>query len=268
MGKKNNLSTGANGAANAMWIYGIHAVDAVLKNPRRKILKIMLTRDSEILVEDKKLLPKLQIVEKDVFASMFGNAIHQGCAVLVEHLPECALEDLVADESDNRPFVFLDQVQDPQNIGSILRAAAVFGARAIAMTDKNSPKISSAIAKTASGALEIIPFVRVVNMIQAINYLKNKGFWCIGLDERADKYLHEIPMKKSDKYILVIGSEGNGMRRLTRESCDFLVRLPEFGRFSTLNAAQAATVSLYEIMRQRTELEFDSQKISGKYKGE
>lgn len=250
-----------------MWIYGVHAVDAVLKNPRRKILKIMLARDSEILVKDKKLISKLQMVEKDMFTSMFGNAIHQGCAVLVENLPEYALEDLAEDESDNRPFVFLDQVQDPQNIGSILRAAAVFSARAVVITDKNSPKISSAVAKTASGALEIIPFVRVVNMMQAINYLKNKGFWCIGLDERADKHLHEIPMKKNDKYIFVIGSEGNGMRRLTREGCDFLAKLPESGHFSTLNAAQAATVSLYEIMRQREEEKFKANALK-RSKGE
>lgn len=252
MSKKNTRASGC-GSENAMWIYGIHAVRAVLKNPQRKILKIMLTRDSEIVIEDKKLLSKLHVIEKESFASMFGNAIHQGCAVLAENLPEYALKDLAENDTDNRPFLFLDQVQDPQNIGSILRAAAVFGARAIVMTEKNSPKISSAIAKTASGALEIVPFVRIVNMMQAINFLKNKGFWCIGLDERANKHLHEIPMKKNDKYVFVIGSEGNGMRRLTREGCDFLVKLPEFGKFSTLNAAQAATVSLYEIMRHRAE---------------
>jgi 23S rRNA (guanosine2251-2'-O)-methyltransferase len=183
------------------------------------------------------------------FNSTFGkNAVHQGCAAYVKKLQEYSIEELVSNELDQRPLVFLDQVGDPQNIGSILRAAAVFGARAVVTTLNHSPELTPAVIKAASGAAEFVPLIRVVNLVQTINFLKKHEFWCVGLDERANQKIHEISL--SGKFALIIGNEGGGMRRLTRESCDFLVQLPRLGDFSTLNAAQAATVSLYEILKQ------------------
>ena len=190
---------------------------------------------------------KTEVVDKNYFSSLFGkDTIHQGCAAQVLPLDVVYLEDL---QDDDRPIVFLDQVADPQNIGSILRASAVFGAKAVVLPEMNAPEVTAAIAKVASGALETVPLIKVKNIVQSIKMLKKSGYWCLGLDERGDKKIGEMDL--SGKFILVIGSEGQGMRRLTRENCDFLVQLPSVGSFTTLNAAQATTVSLYEILRQK-----------------
>jgi 23S rRNA (guanosine2251-2'-O)-methyltransferase len=241
IGKKD----GANG--DAMWIYGKRAVNAALQNPKRNILRLIVLESCKDF-QNEKIRP--EIADRNLFNSIFGkDAIHQGCAVFVKKLQDYSIEELIADESDTRPFVFLDQLSDPQNVGSILRASAVFGARAVVATENNSPKLTPAVIKAASGAVEFVPLIRVANLVRAMNDLKKHGFWRIGLDERADKKIDEIPLE--GKFIFVVGSEGEGMRRLTRESCDFLARLPCSKKFSTLNAAQAATVALYEILKQR-----------------
>lgn len=238
---------------NSMWIYGRHAVKAALENPNREHYRLItLESTKNFLLEMNQIKIKAEIVDKNVFAELFGkDAIHQGCAILAKRLPRCDLETLAANEHDNRPFVFLDQITDPQNIGSIMRASAVFGAQGVVVTDNNSPELTPAIAKMASGAIESIPLIVVTNLVQSINKLKKLGFWCVGLDERANQKIYE--QKLNGKMIIVIGSEGGGMRRLTRETCDFLVQFPSHGEFSTLNAAQAATVSLYEISKQNGE---------------
>jgi 23S rRNA (guanosine2251-2'-O)-methyltransferase len=237
---------------NLMWIYGKHAIKAALCNPRRKVLRLIaLESFKNFPIECEKLSLKPEIVDRNFFNAIFGkDAIHQGCAIQVKKLPDCSIEELASDESDNRPFVFLDHASDPQNIGSILRASAVLGARAVVLTENNSPELTPVIVKTASGAVESVPLIRVVNLVRAINYLKQKGFWCVGLDERSNKKIYETAL--DGKFILVVGSEGEGLRRLTRENCDFLVQLPCLGKeFSTLNAAQAAAIALYEMLRQR-----------------
>ena len=234
-----------------MWIYGKHAVVSALLNKNRHIKRFVALESLKSYFEEqlKNLKISPEIVDSDFFLSKFGrNATHQGCAVLAEPLKEIFLEDLLSDPADERPIVFLDQVTDPQNVGSILRASAVFGARAVVVPENSSPEMSPAITKTASGATELIPLIRVTNLVQSLNLLKEKGFWCVGLDERGKKELSQVDL--SGKIAIVIGSEGDGLRRLTRESCDFLAQLPFFENFSTLNAAQAATVSLYEILRQ------------------
>lgn len=234
-----------------MWIYGKHAVTAAILNKKRRIKRFVALESLKSYFESQLGAQKIspEIVDTDFFLTKFGkNATHQGCAILAEPLKEMFLEDLLVDTADERPFVFLDQVTDPQNVGSILRASAVFGARAVVVTENSSPEMSPAIAKAASGATELIPLIRVTNLVQSLNLLKEKGFWCVGLDERGQQELSQIDL--AGKIAIVVGIEGEGLRRLTRESCDFLVQLPFFENFSTLNAAQAATVSLYEVLRQ------------------
>jgi 23S rRNA (guanosine2251-2'-O)-methyltransferase len=232
-----------------MWIYGKHAVKAVLKNPNRMISRLVILESRKDSF-DANGSPRPEVVDRNFFDGVFGkDATHQGCAVLVNRLPRLFLEDLISDEADDRPLIMLDRVGDPQNVGSILRAAAVFGARAVVVAEDNSPDLTPTVMKAASGAAESVPTVRVVNLVHAVNDLKKKGFWCVGLDEKAPLKICETSL--SGKILLVIGGEGEGLRRLTRESCDFLVRLPYSGNFGTLNAAQAATVSLYELMRQK-----------------
>lgn len=230
---------------NKVWIYGKHAVRAAVLNENRRVFKVVVLPQNRDFLSDSSV--KVEVVDKNYFSSLFGkDAIHQGCAAQVLPLDEFFLEDL---SDDDRPIVFLDQVTDPQNIGSILRASAVFGAKAVVLPEINSPEVTAVIAKVASGALESIPLIKVKNLVQSIKMLKKEGYWCLGLDERGDKTIGEMDL--SGKFVLIIGSEGQGMRRLTRENCDFLVQLPSIGDFSTLNAAQAATVSLYEILRQK-----------------
>jgi len=237
--------------SDVMWLYGKHAVKAALQNPRREVLRFVVSENNIDFAEECRTRGiKTEIADKNFFAVTFGkDATHQGCAVQVKKLPEVFIEDIIGDEGDTRPVVFLDKVTDPQNLGSIMRASAVFGARAIVVAEDNSPELTAAAAKTASGEAEIIPIIRVTNLVHAIKDLKKQGFWCVGLDERGDKTISEVPL--DGKIIFVVGSEGSGMRRLTRETCDFLVQLPCYGKFSTLNAAQAATVALYEILRQQ-----------------
>ena len=227
------------------WIYGKHAVRSAVLNKNRQVFKVVVLPQNRDFLSD--LSIKLDVVDKNYFMSLFGkDVIHQGCAAQVLPLDEIYLEDL---PDDDRPIVFLDQVTDPQNIGSILRASAVFGAKAVVLPEMNAPEVTAVIAKVASGALETVPLIKVKNLVQSIKMLKKSGYWCLGLDERGDKKIGEMDL--SGKFVLIIGSEGQGMRRLTRENCDFLVQLPSVGSFSTLNAAQAATVSLYEILRQK-----------------
>ena len=230
---------------NKVWIYGKHAVRAAVLNKDRQVFKVIVLPQNRDFLAD--LSVKIEVVDKNYFSSLFGkDSINQGCAAQVLPLNEVFLEDL---SDDDRPIVFLDRVTDPQNVGSILRASAVFGAKAVVLPESNSPEVTAVIAKVASGALENVPLIKVKNLVQSIKMLKKAGYWCLGLDERGDKTIGE--MELSGKFVLIIGSEGQGMRRLTRENCDFLVQLPSVGDFTTLNAAQAATVSLYEILRQK-----------------
>ena len=233
---------------NAHWIYGTHAVEAILKNKQRRVVKFCVLREDTELANIRQDL-KPTVVDKNFFYRTFGrDALHQGCAVLVHDVEKLFIEDVVAIEGDS-PVIVLDQVTDPQNIGAILRSCAVFGARALIVQDSGSPENTSVVAKTASGALEIVPIVRVANISRTIQFLKDNMFWCVGLSEYGAKVLSEMDLK--GRFAFVIGSEGKGMRRLTMESCDVLAKLPSSERFSTLNAAQACTVTLYESFRQR-----------------
>ena len=232
-----------------VWIYGTHAVGAVLQNPDRVVLRIIVASREQVDDFGKGFSKKVEIVDKQVFASLFGkDAIHQWCAVLVEPRKDVFLEDILRDETP-RPIVVLDQVTDPHNVGAILRSAAAFDAKCLIVTENHSPSETSVLSKTASGALEIVPIVRVVNLYQCLQTLKKHDYWCVGLDERGTRYVNELDL--CGKYAFIIGSEGKGMRRLTKESCDILSKLPVSAKFTTLNAAQACTVTLYESMRQR-----------------
>lgn len=233
-----------------VWIYGTHSVKAALKNKNREILKFILLESNKNFSDEKKYRIKPEIVDRNVFSSIFGKeSTHQGCAVLVKMQEELCLEDVIEDESDDRPIVFLDQVMDPQNVGSILRASAVLGARSVVLTEVHSPELTPAMLKAASGGAEIVPLIHVTNLVSSMKMLKKHGFWIVGTAENSEKELCDIDLK--GKIVFIIGSEGEGIRKLTRDNCDFLVKLSSVGEFTTLNAAQAATISLYESLRQR-----------------
>lgn len=235
--------------ARGPWIWGRHAVWAVLANDRRTIRRLLVARGEEAgLPTDLPIRP--EIVDRDVIArSLPESAVHQGYAVLADPLPETGLSDiLVAAEGRNRAVVLaLDQVTDPQNVGAIVRSAAALGALGVLMTEAHAPPPDGALAKAASGALERIPLARVPNLVDAFEKLKAEGFWIAGLDAEGGKTLAEAGL--SGRIVLVLGAEGVGLRRLTRERCDWLVRIPLSKTVESLNVSAAAACALYELAR-------------------
>ncbi len=147
--------------------------------------------------------------------------------------------------------MILDQVTDPHNIGAILRSACVLGADALIVQDRHSPDITGILAKTACGAAEHIPMIRVTNLARAMALLKSYDFWCLGLDERGSTYMADFT--PPERTACVMGAEGKGLRRLTAETCDLLVKLPVFGAVPCLNVSNAAAVALYELARHHQE---------------
>jgi 23S rRNA (guanosine2251-2'-O)-methyltransferase len=231
------------------WIYGHHAVGAALANPERKILRLAQAGASEVPVVEGH---EWEQVTPDVLENWLPpRAVHQGLAVKVHPLPDRGIEDVIAlaEGQEHAQVMILDQVTDPQNVGAILRSAAAFGALAVILTERNAAPESGALAKAASGALEHVPLIRVANLARALELLKKGGFWIAGLAAEGSQTLADA--KLTGKVGLALGAEGPGLRRLTREHCDLLVRLPTGGAIDHLNVSNAAAVALYELVRNR-----------------
>ncbi|MGB8843048.1 MAG: 23S rRNA (guanosine(2251)-2'-O)-methyltransferase RlmB, partial [Aliidongia sp.] len=220
-----------------------------LGNPARKLLRLVATADNAAELQALGG-PAPQILPKDELQRLLPpGAVHQGMALIAKPLKPPAIEDVI-DSLGDQPtatIVALDQVTDPHNIGAVLRSAAAFGAAALIVPDRNAPDISGTLAKSASGALEHVPLVRVVNLNRALEQLKKAGFWTVGLDGGAERTL--ASHKLTGRVCLVLGSEGEGMRRLTREACDLMARLPTGGPIGSLNVSNAAAIALYELVR-------------------
>lgn len=229
------------------WLYGHHAVEAALANPERKILRLAQSDAGELPVVEGH---EWEQVSRDILESWLpAGAVHQGLAAKVHPLPDRAIEDVIAEAAsrENAQVMILDQVTDPQNVGAILRSAAAFSALAVILTERHAAPESGALAKAASGALEHVPLIRVANLARALELLKKGGFWIAGLAAEGTQTLAEA--KLTGKVGLALGAEGPGLRRLTREHCDLLVRLPTSGPIDHLNVSNAAAVALYELVR-------------------
>lgn len=234
-----------------IWLYGIHACCMALENPRRQVFSIYAMNEgilAKVLGSHNQQRSKVKLVDrKQLEVLLPQGAVHQGIAVQVAPLPLVMIDDLEKDPGSHQCVVVLDQVSDPHNVGAILRSAAVFGAKALILTDRNAPSESGVLAKSASGALEIVPLIRVTNLAHALKDLKDMGFWCVGFAETGTQRLDQIDLK--GKIALVMGAEGDGMRRLTKNLCDFTVSLPTASSFSALNVSNAAAIALYETFR-------------------
>ncbi len=237
-----------------MLLYGIHPCIAALKNPERVIERIYIT-DKKLMDRlpadlTDKFTKKIELVTKEKLISVLPReAVHQGMAVKVQPLEPLDLSDVLRNDEKNQIIVILDQVSDPHNIGAILRTSAVFGTKALILTDRHAPKETPILAKSASGALEHVPLCFVKNLAHSLKAIKEAGFWCVAFAEEATQTLNQIDLK--GKIALVLGAEGDGLRRLTSENCDFYVKLESASNFSTLNVSNAAAIALYETFQQQ-----------------
>lgn len=235
-------------SGGAIWLYGGHAVLAALHNPQRRNRRLLLTAEQARLWTDRlPSLPQAEIVDRARIDQVLpGGSVHQGIALLAEPLAEPTLDAACEPIAGRRNIVvLLDQVTDPHNVGAILRSAAAFGARAVVTTERHAPETTGVLAKAASGALEIVPLVRVVNLARALGDLADHGYWRLGLDGGAERTLAEAAPDAD--IALVLGAEGSGLRRLTAERCDLLVRLPISTAVESLNVSNAAAVALYAL---------------------
>lgn len=228
----------------ASWIWGWHAVEAALANRDRPAPdKLLATAERARAIHDLRPGLKPEIVENgDIARRLPPGAAHQGAAIKTPPLDGVTLEE-IADPASG-VILMLDQVTDPQNVGAILRSAAAFGARGVVMQDRHAPPLGGALAKAAAGALERIPVVRAVNLSRALETLSETGWTSIGLDGKADEILADSVAAPA--VVIVLGSEGEGLRRLVAENCDILAKIPMPGGFESLNVASAASISLYE----------------------
>jgi len=241
-------------SVSGIWIYGRHAGIAALCNSRRKIIRVLVRHaDPDV---DGLNLPKLQIQpevvdRQSLEAVLPPDAVHQGLAVLVAPLPPIDLPHLLTrpEYQESVTLLVLDQAHDPRNIGAVLRTAAAFGVAAVLVPDRGSPDESGPLAKAATGALEIVPLVRVTNLVRTLEDLKHDGFWCIGLDGHTDREISDIDF--TGRIVITLGAEGKGLRRLTRETCDHLGKIPISNDMESLNLSNAAAITLYEASRQR-----------------
>jgi 23S rRNA (guanosine2251-2'-O)-methyltransferase len=225
-------------------IYGAHAVLAALANPRRRVIELTVSENAAARFEEalaEREVTPVVLPAAELSRLVPPDAVHQGILLKTAPLEEPGLDDI----PDGSMIVVLDQVTDPHNFGAIMRSSAAFGASAIVTTVRHSPAGSGVLAKAASGALEHVPLIRVTNLARALDALANRGFLRVGLDSEAEETIDEIDMEGS--VALVLGAEGKGLRRLTREYCDRMARLDIPGPIKSLNVSNAAAVALYTL---------------------
>ncbi|MCC7037645.1 MAG: 23S rRNA (guanosine(2251)-2'-O)-methyltransferase RlmB [Alphaproteobacteria bacterium] len=244
------------GSPSSAFLYGVHAVTAALRNPKRLHQRLMVTTNGfesireayeQMQSEGEKLPQPIYVEGVDIERLLPRDAVHQGLLLDAQPLEEPDLADFLLTAPDNAKIVMLDQVTDPHNVGAILRSASAFGAIGVIVQKLHAPDITGTLAKTASGAVEHVPVLREVNLSRALEQLNNAGFFCIGLAEEGEETIAELETK--GKVCLVMGAEGDGLRRLVAENCDVLAKLPTSGPISSLNVSNAAAVALYELIR-------------------
>ena len=233
-----------------LWLYGLHPVRAALANPHRKVTRAVLSASAAEEIGNA-LLGRVrhEISESDAVGRLLPQgAVHQGAALLCEPLPHREIEDVLGDAGGRRRIVVvLDQISDPHNAGAILRSAVAFDVSAVIVQDRNAPPESGVLAKAASGALDIVPYVTVVNIARALEELGKLGFWRIALAGDGEAVLADAA--NAGDIALVLGSEGSGIRRLVRERCDTAAFIPIDQKIESLNVSNAAAVVLYELRR-------------------
>ncbi|MEL6958955.1 MAG: 23S rRNA (guanosine(2251)-2'-O)-methyltransferase RlmB [Pseudomonadota bacterium] len=238
-------------AAETVWLFGLHAVRDALLNPAREKLRLVVTRNAfDRLGDAVSQGPEPEISDPRKFAAPIDpQSVHQGAALEVKPLNWGTLAERCMGDGAHPPrVVLLDRVTDPHNVGAILRSAEVFGAQAVIAMSRHAAPETGALAKTASGALERQPYLRVRNLADAITELQEMGYLVLGLDGEADESIEEAVAQKRDRAIaLVLGAEGPGLRQKTKETVDALVKIDFAADFGSLNVSNAAAVALYAV---------------------
>jgi 23S rRNA (guanosine2251-2'-O)-methyltransferase len=241
-------SDGRETRAPGDWLWGVHAVTAALSNPRRGPPRRLLAtadRAQNLAGLASNDIP-IEIVEVGTLSAVLPpGAVHQGIAVDLPVVEPTALAELA--QSGVGLLVMLDQITDPQNVGAIFRSAAALGARGVILQDRHAPALTGALAKAAAGAIDKIPHARETNLSRALERLDRDGWRAIGLDGCAEAALGEVLDGRPT--VLVLGSEGAGLRRLVAEHCDVLARIPMVGTLESLNVSAAAAIAIFEAMK-------------------
>lgn len=242
---------GVSSSQDCFRLYGFHTVEAALRNPARKIMRLCATENAERRLADALAarqvsvghVPVERVSPRDLDRLLTHEAVHQGVLIETEPLPEPALADLAAAANAGGPLVVLDQVTDPHNAGAVLRSAAAFGASGLVMHRRHSPPLDGVLAKSASGALDLVPVALVTNLAQALAALKDQGVLLLGLSGDGTHPLEDEPLTGGLAFVL--GAEGKGLRQLTRQTCDRLCRIATLGPLTSLNVSNAAAVTLH-----------------------
>lgn len=244
-------------------LYGRQPVRETLRAGHRTVFRVLVAKGikpkhtvREILdLANKRRIP-VQRIERNVLDKIGGAVNHQGLAAEVSTFPYVDLQDILSvhPEPERSPFILLlDHIQDPQNLGSLLRSAEAAGVQGVVIPERRAAGISPAVVRASAGAAEHIPVAQVTNLVAAMEELKREGIWLAGLEAQPDAQLYSQANLRGPLGV-VVGSEGKGMARLVQERCDFLIRLPMHGQIGSLNAAIAGAIALYEARRQRDQL--------------
>lgn len=229
-------------------LYGRNAVEAALKNQNRQNVRLLVTAKSRQSLDQLPAtpIPIEQVASPDVMQGHIPEgAPHQGLFLEARPLDNAALEDLTPIAGQKNIILMLDQVTDPQNVGACLRSAAAFGARALVTQDRNSPAENGVLARASAGGLEVMSWVRAANLVQSLETLKDMGYWHLGLDGHTETSIKQADM--GDNIVIVMGSEGKGLRPLVRKHCDVIAKIPMTGAVESLNVSNAAAIALYAL---------------------
>ncbi len=240
------------------FVYGLHAINAVLERAPERVLELWLAqprddaRSRDLRERAQTAGLRVQSVAAEALAKLVGDVAHQGAVAAVRPLKAWDEHDLLESLSQAAAdplLLILDGVTDPHNLGACLRTADAAGVHAVLIPKDRAATVDGVVRKVAAGAAEFVPVASVTNLARTIDLLKQRGIWVVGTDGEAPQTLYGADLKRP--LALVLGAEGAGMRRLTRERCDFLVRIPMAGQVESLNVSVAAGVALFEARRQR-----------------
>src|SRR5580658_4562341 len=237
------------------WMTGFHAVEEAL-NAGRALDRIVIARgrhgdriESVVQLAKSRGVP-VRFEDRAQIDRLAGTREHQGIAALAAAKPTVELEDLLADKTERGLLVLLDGVEDPHNLGAIVRTSLAAGAKGVIVPERRAAGLTDTVERASAGALAHLPVARVKNLVRAMEEMKEAGYWLVGLDERVEKSYTDVDLTGSNG--IVLGREGEGLHELTRKRCDFLVSLPTIGPVRSLNVSVAAGVMLFEAVRQRS----------------